>query len=108
MNLTDKVDMRMAIVCNEDEIQTWNVAMISLVFSRVALNCWSVTARLLARLTNLINWMAAFSSFFKALGFKLIYKQTHAKYCDIVWIFDLIIFIHLVLHSRSRTTKTGA
>ena len=55
MNLTDKVDMRMAVVCNKDEIQTWNVPMISLVFASVALNGCSVTSRLFALFTNFMN-----------------------------------------------------
>ena len=51
--------------------QTWNVVIMSLVFSRVALNVESVTARFLLRLMNFMKCNAAFNSFFIALGFKL-------------------------------------
>ena len=58
----------------------------SLVFSRVALNCGSATAKLRVRFTNLTKCSAAFSSFFRALGFKFTYKRLififkHKRHC---------------------------
>ena len=50
----------------------------SRVFSSVALNIRSLTAKFLDRLMNLMNCIAALNSFLSALGFKFIYKQISA------------------------------
>jgi len=46
--------------------------MMSLQFSRVKLKFGSEAARFRDLRTNVMKWMAAFSSFFIALGFRLI------------------------------------
>jgi len=57
--------------------QYLNSHYISLTFSNVMLKVGSATARFLDLRTKVIKWIAAFSSFLRALGLRLIYEQLH-------------------------------